>query len=283
MLLGGRVEHSISPAMQQAAFRARGLEWTYEARAVGEEGLERAVAELRQSPWAGANVTFPHKVRVIGLLDNLDAHATRIGAVNTIVAADGHLQGFNTDAEALIRDMTALGVELRGKAAVILGSGGAARAAAWGLGASGAYITLIVRTPSRGRAWLPGLERHVGRSIEILPWVDDSFARQPAGARVVNATPVGMWPKGEECPWPAHIPLPGQGVIYDMIYRPRPSKLVSRGRAHGLDAWDGLGMLVEQGALAFEHWTELEAPRRVMRAAADRALEVGLDQLPNRR
>jgi shikimate dehydrogenase len=68
-----------------------------------------------------------------------------------------------------------------------------------------------------------------------------------------------------------------------MIYRPRPSKLVSRGRAHGLDAWDGLGMLVEQGALAFEHWTELEAPRRVMRAAADRALEVGLDQLPNRR
>lgn len=282
-LFGGQVEHSLSPAMQTAAFQELGLDWSYRARAVTAQDLAGSVSQLRQPRWAGANITVPHKERVIKLLDSLDPDAARMGAVNTILTRGSQLHGSNTDGQGLVLDLKRRGVPLRGRPVIILGAGGAARAAAWGLADAGAVLTMVARTPSRAQRWIPGLAEQSGQRIEILAWSDHSFAKARAGSLVVNATPVGMWPRSPACPWPATVALPEAGMVYDLIYRPRPTELVARAREAGLDACGGLGMLVEQGALALELWTGLGAPRLAMRAAAERALEVDLAQLPDRR
>lgn len=282
-LLGKSLEHSISPAMQQAAFRLLGLDWRYEARPVNEADLGLAVSRMRDVEWVGANITLPYKERIVELLDSLDSGAARIGAVNTIAAHDGRLVGHNTDATALINDLRRLGVALRDRPALILGAGGAARAAAWGLGWSGAQLTLIARTRSRADEWAKQWESEFGRKLPVRAWRAPSFVSLDAGSLIVNATPLGMWPRVEDCPWPDRAPFPHSAVVYDMVYRPRRTELVRRAEAAGLEAWTGLGMLVEQGAQSLELWTDLKAPRDAMWTAAMRELEVKSDQLSHRR
>ncbi len=281
-LVGGRVEHSVSPAMQRAGFRALGLDWRYEAMAVEDEELVPVMRELRRDGWAGANVTLPHKERVLELVDSTHPDTAEIGATNTIVSAKGWLRGFNTDAPGLINDLRRLGVRLHGRTAVILGAGGAARAAAWGLAESGANLSVIARTPSRAGIWGRRWEARFGRQLEIMPWGGGAFAAVEPGSLVVNATPLGMWPDVVSCPWPQQVALPRQACVYDLVYRPRLTRLVLRAHEAGLEAWTGLGMLVEQGALSLELWTGMEAPRGAMWDAAERALEVESDQLPHR-
>lgn len=278
-LLGYPLGHSVSPAMQQAAFRARGLDWRYEAREVAPEALAEAVARLREPDWAGANVTVPHKRAVLPLLDEVDERARAVGAVNTIVNRAGRLWGTNTDVEGFAADLARLGVRVAGRPAWVLGAGGAARAVAAALAGQGAQVHLLCRRAEQGQA----LVRDLALAAVVLPWEDASFAAAPPGALVVNATPVGMAPRAEACPWPETVPLPEGAFVYDLVYNPRPTRLVARARAAGLGAADGLGMLVEQGARAFEWWTGLEAPRSVLWAAAEAALEVSHAALSDRR
>lgn len=280
-LLGGRVEHSISPAMQEAGFRALGLDWRYEAIAVGEADLAPVVSGLRRDGWAGANVTLPHKKRVLELLDSAHDAAVQIGAANTIVTRRGRLHGFNTDAAGLVSDLRRLGVAIRGRPTVILGAGGAARAAAWGLAEAGAELSVLARTLSRARSWGKRWEAAFGRNLRLAPWETEAFSEVEAGSLIINATPVGMWPDVSQCPWPREVSLPSEASLYDLVYRPRPTRLVQIARAAGLEAWTGLGMLIEQGALSLELWTGMEAPRGVMRQAAVGALEVESDQFPH--
>lgn len=282
-LLGRNLDHSVSPAMHNAAFRLLGLDWRYEVRPAEEADLALAVGQLRDAAWVGANVTLPYKERVVGLLDTVDVVAARIGAVNTIVARNGRLAGHNTDAAALVNDLRRLGVELRDRPALVLGAGGAARAAAWGLTRSGAEVAFIARTPSRADAWAEQWEAELGRKLTVRAWSGESFVGLETGSLIVNATPVGMWPKIEDCPWPDDTPFPHSAVIYDLVYRPSRTQLVRRSEPAGLQAWTGLGMLVEQGALSLELWTDREAPRAAMWTAARRELEVERDQLSHRR
>lgn len=268
--------------MQAAGFRALGLDWRYEAKAVGEADLGSVVEGLRGDDCAGANVTLPHKESVVRLLDSTQSRAAQIGAVNTIVVREGRLRGYNTDAVGLVHDLRRLGVALQGRASVILGAGGAARAAAWGLAEAGVEPSVIARTPSRARSWGQRWEADFGRQLNVLPWEEPAFAAVEPGTLIVNATPLGMWPDGEACPWPQHVPLPGEACVYDLVYRPRPTRFVQLARQIDLEAWTGLGMLVEQGALSFELWTAMEAPREAMWKAAERALEVESDQVPHR-
>ena len=149
-VIGSPIEHSLSPAMQNAAIRAAGLDFVYVALPVLPEGLEDGVRGLLALGFRGFNVTIPHKSAIIPLLDEVDEAARAIGAVNTVVQEAGRLRGFNTDAEGFVEALLARGVSLAGKRAVLFGAGGAARAALYGLLRAGAAC----ETPRKRVLWL---------------------------------------------------------------------------------------------------------------------------------
>ncbi|MGQ0600994.1 MAG: shikimate dehydrogenase [Anaerolineales bacterium] len=267
-LLGYPLLHSLSPAMHNAALAYVGLnDWCYEALPVGPERLSEAVAELRSGDFVGANVTVPHKETIVPLLDGLTAVAQAIGAVNTIVKREGQLIGHNTDAAGLLADLHMHGVKLQGRTVMLIGAGGAARAAVAACVAVGARVRVVARRREQAEA-LQSLAL-----LEIFEWTELGFLQACDDvALILNSTPIGMTPNTDGSPWPATVPLPPDAFVYDMIYNPAETRLTQQARAHGLRAATGLGMLVEQGALAFELWTGKPAPREVMRAAAEEKL-----------
>lgn len=267
-LLGYPLSHSVSPAMHNAALAELGLaDWHYAPLPVPPAGLAEAVASLRGDAYAGANVTVPHKQSVVPLLDGVTPVAHAIGAVNTIVKQDGRLLGHNTDAAGLLADLYNHDVSLSKRPAVILGAGGSARAAVAALAGVGAQIRVIARRPEQVETL---------RAIAAF----DAFEWNPLGflaatddvALITNTTPLGMTPHTETSPWLDGTPFPPAAFVYDLVYNPPQTLLVRQARADGLRAATGLGMLVEQGALALELWTGRTAPRATMRRAAEASL-----------
>ena len=263
-VLGHPVAHSRSPAMQNAALAALGLgeEWTYEAIDVAPEEFEARVRAMAAEGFAGANVTVPHKTAAFALADVASEGATRIGAANTLVFADGQIQAHNTDAGGLI---AALRIPPRGVHALVLGAGGAARAAIWALRTEGAIVDIWNRTGARAEALhleMTGVEFEVRGAV--VTEID-----QGAYGLIVNTTAVGL--HGED-PF-EHLPLRRDGfvreqVLADMVYGSGPSTLSQAAAAAGADIVDGLEILVQQGALSLRIWTGLEPPLDVMRDAA---------------
>ena len=235
--------------MQNAAFRALGMDWTYELLDVEPAALPGAVDRLRDGECRGANVTIPHKQAVMERLDVIDDAALRARAVNTVVNEGGRLSGYNTDIHAIRSSAERLGVAARGAQVVILGAGGAARATAQAL--EGAHLTFVTRHPDA--ADVPG--RTVG-------WNDPGTVGLTRAADVlVNATPLG---RREEMPLrPAA--LPKEGAVIDLVYVTGGTPLVRKARSLGLRTADGWEILLEQGAAAFELWTGKRAPVDVMR------------------
>jgi shikimate dehydrogenase len=267
-LLGHPLSHSVSPAMHNAALAELGLAgWEYVAVPVPPDGLAEAVGSLRGEGYAGANVTVPHKQAVVPLLDGLTPVAHAIGAVNTIVKQDGRLLGHNTDAAGLLADLYAHAVHVSRRPVLILGAGGSARAAVAALAGVGAQLRVIARKLEQIDAL---------RSVAAL----DAFEWSPLGllaasdnvALIVNTTPLGLSPNTGASPWLAGTPFPPDAFVYDLVYNPPDTLLVRQARAAGLRAVNGLGMLVEQGALALELWTGQTAPRAIMRQAAEASL-----------
>jgi shikimate dehydrogenase len=272
VLIGWPVAHSISPAMQNAAFRAAQIDGEYSLLPVERpEDLEAKLSGLRKDPdWRGANVTVPYKETVVPLLDGLEGAAARLKAVNTIVRRSGRLTGCNTDMPGFLADLDRRGIAFRGRGAVVIGSGGAARSVVAGLVESGCAVSVVAVLPDQARALA---EEVGGGKVEVLSWEDPAIRERAARAGlIVNASPVGMRPKTDESPWPADLPLPSGAAVYDLVYTPQETAFLKRARADGLRAAGGLGMLVEQGALAFEMWTGAAAPRDAMMAAAKSAL-----------
>lgn len=270
-LLAYPAGHSLSPAMHNAAFAQLGILARYEALEVAPDALAAAVAELRRPEVYGANVTIPHKVAVMSLLDELSEEARRIGAVNTIVNRDGRLTGCNTDAAGFLRALREDGgFEPAGVSAVVLGAGGAARAVAYALLRAGvSRLALYNRTPSAARALAASLEREA--KVEVLePSALPEAVR--ASQLLVNATSVGMAQPGEASARSPLEPrlLPREGFVCDLVYRPAQTRLLREAAAAGLRVQNGVPMLVYQGAEAFGHWTGQAAPVQVMRAALAR-------------
>lgn len=272
-LIGFPVGHSLSPRMHQAAFNAVGLDWRYEAIATPPRDLETTVARLRDGRWAGANVTLPHKARLLSLLDEIAPEARWIGAANTIVNANGSLHGENTDVPGFLYDLDANGLDLENGPALVLGSGGAARSVVYGLAHRGVETRIICRRVEVGQRIAIDLKPHVTAEVTAHPWSPGSFRAASRGCRlVVNATPIGMAPHPEGSPWPAEVPYPRGAVAYDLVYNPLTTRFLAEASRAGLGIARGVGMFVEQGALAFERWTGLRAPRMVMRSAVEDAL-----------
>lgn len=266
-LIGDPVEHSLSPVMQNAAFRACGLDWEYVLRATPRAQLREVVASLRADDCAGANVTVPHKEAVIEFLDELTDHARTIGAVNTIVQRAGKLLGENTDVYGFTQALREASVELRGARAVILGAGGAARAAVFALAAQGASrVAIVNRTEARAQKLADDVRAHFPNlAIEV-----NTIAMLATAHLVVNATSMGMSPRENETPMQHSFPR-GAAVI-DLVYRPLQTRFLRDAQRAGARPIGGVSMLVHQGAAAFQLWTGRDAPVELMLDATVKAL-----------
>ncbi len=260
-VIGWPVEHSLSPAIHNAAFAALGMDWVYVPLAVPPGAVGDALAGLRALGFAGANVTMPHKSEVASRIDDLSDDARRLGAVNTIQVADDALSGHNTDAPGFDRFLRLdAGFDPAGRSALVFGAGGAARACALALArADLATLTIAARDPAAVdavRAALDGFATAV-RGIAI-----GEAPGEPADL-LVNATPLGR--QGEELPLPA---VSAETLVIDLLYRPAVTPFQSAARAGGAVAFGGLGLLLHQAALSLELWTGRTPPLEVMSAAA---------------
>jgi shikimate dehydrogenase len=274
-ILGYPLAHSISPAFQQAACDHYSLPARYEAWPVPPENLEAGVRKLRDESYLGANVTVPHKEKVKAFLDHIDPWAKSIGAVNTIVREGDRLVGYNTDAYGFIRSLKDMGqFDPRGKNVVILGAGGAARAAVFGLAQEGvASLTIANRTIARAQALADEVRGSVA-SISAVSMADADLKQAAAGADlIVNSTSIGMRHGDAEGLSPVAASfIPSHALVYDMVYNPEETPLLVEARKAGARTLGGLPMLIYQGAAAFERWTGREAPVDVMFEAGKKAL-----------
>jgi shikimate dehydrogenase len=269
-LIGHPVGHSVSPQMHNAAFNALGLNYVYLAFDIPPEMLVDAVRGLRALCAAGFNVTIPHKVAVMKLLDELDPSAERTGAVNTVVNNHGALRGYNTDLHGIRRVLEGRDLPLS-MPALVIGAGGAARAAVAALTDLGFRRILIAnRTLERGLA-LVELARSLGTSAEALDLEEGRWRAIECGV-VVNATPIGMYPDTGVTPLVAEEMRRGM-IILDLVYNPPRTRLLEEAEKAGAVPISGLDVLVYQGAEAFRLWTNMDPPIEVMRRAVVKALE----------
>jgi shikimate dehydrogenase len=272
-LLGYPLSHSVSPAMHNAALEAVGLrDWCYELMPIESERLGEAITILRGDDYAGANVTVPHKETVMQYLDGITPVAEAIGAVNTIVKKENRLIGHNTDSAGLLADLYTYDVHFSKHPVLILGAGGSARAVVAACAAIGAgEIRIVARRREQAESLILNLQ---SPNSLIFDWSPLGLIQACDDcALIINTTPLGMSPNIDASPWIDGTPFPPDAFIYDLVYNPAETLFVRQARADGVRAATGLGMLIEQGALAFELWTNKTAPRKIMREAAEEKLK----------
>jgi shikimate dehydrogenase len=269
-LLGYPVAHSLSPTIQNAALRALGLGYEYRPMPVPPGDLEKKVEELRDLSVAGFNVTIPHKVAILPLLDELDETASAVGAVNTVVNRGGRLRGYNTDSPASTRALREAYGELAGCRVVVLGAGGAARAVASGLAPHTEWISVLARDEAKAESLARDVRGRTGAEIRGGDLGEAEKIISSADI-LVNATPVGMSPNVGVSPVEAGALHPGL-LVFDLVYNPERTRLLRDAESAGARTIGGLAMLVYQGAEAFRLWTGREAPEALMMGAARDAL-----------
>lgn len=257
-IIGWPVEHSLSPAMHNAAFAALGLNWLYAAFPVHPDRVAEAVRGLAAAGCAGLNVTIPHKQAVIPCCSDVSEAVTAIGAANTLVPdGAGGFRGDNTDAAGFLRALDEQApLDLAGSDALVIGAGGAARAVVFALRSRGARVRVANRSAARAA--------ELGDPVPFVTQALETVAAQ--SALVVNATSLGL--HGDSPP--PELPLAGLGrdqVVADIVYRPGGTPWLAAAAARGARPVDGLGMLLHQGAAAFEQWAGQAAPVEVMRRA----------------
>jgi len=265
-VFGFPVEHSLSPAMHNAAFAALHLNYTYVPFSVAPENLGAALRGLPALGIIGVNLTIPHKEAALAYCDTITGEARDIGAVNTIHIVGGRLVGDNTDGRGFYEPLREMGVSVADKNAVVIGAGGAARAVVFRLAREGARITLVNRTPERAARLAADVERAGFAPVAVLPPNQPKeLTRKIAEAELlVHTTKVGMNPDPDAMP-----PIPLEALhshlfVYDLIYRPAETVLLRTARAQGCRTLNGVKMLVYQGAAAFERWTGQWPPTDVM-------------------
>ncbi|HEU4920774.1 MAG TPA: shikimate dehydrogenase [Candidatus Limnocylindrales bacterium] len=263
VLIGHPVAHSLSGAMQQAAFDDQGIDATYELWDRAPIALAEAIEELRGDDYLGANVTIPHKERVVPLVDRLTEEAHATGAVNTITKEGKRLVGHNTDVPGFRVALDRLvGKQKMPRHAVVLGAGGGARAVVYGLITEG-FQRVIVFNRHLHRA--EGLVKHFGRSashmeLKAMPWHESIIEAELAKTKVlVNATSIGL--DGDETPVPGEL-IPPELLVLDLIYS--RTRFLRDAEAAGCTVSDGEQMLLHQGAAAFTLWTGKPAPLELM-------------------
>jgi len=275
-VFGDPVEHSLSPAMHNAAYAALGIERAYLAFHVAPEHLHDAIGALPALQIVGINLTVPHKENAVSMMAHLSEEALMLGAINCVVNRNGELHGDNTDARGLERDLRESGVEIAGRGVVVVGAGGAAASAVLACTRLGAQRILLCNRTIERAAKLAHRFTHLYRPLNGIP-IDveglDKLADAAAltdVALVINATPMGLKTGGFARL--AYDAAPADCVFYDMVYARAPTPFLAPALASGRLALDGAGMLLNQGVLAFELFNNVAAPTAAMRAALMSAL-----------
>ncbi|RLE61055.1 MAG: shikimate dehydrogenase [Thermoprotei archaeon] len=272
-VIGDPIKHTLSPLMHNAAFEYLGLEFIYVAFRVKADMLKKAVDGMRAFNIKGMNVTIPHKVRVMEYLDVIDEVAREIGAVNTIVNDDGVLKGFNTDGEGALKALKEGGGDPKEKKIVILGAGGAARAVSYFIAREGpSDMVIINRTVEKAVRLARCISEKIGLEVRAKRLTVQNLKDELEDAEIlINCTSVGMTPNINETLVPKGL-LRGDMIVMDIVYNPVETRLLREAKERGCLTIDGVGMLVYQGAIAFEMWTGVRAPVDVMREVIIKAL-----------
>ena len=269
-IFGWPVAHSKSPQMHEAAARALGIALRYERFEVAPEDFFEAVRAKHAAGIDGYNLTVPHKVAIMSLVDEVAPAARAIGAVNTVVRRGGRYLGDNTDARGFVRSLEDAGVELSGANVVVLGAGGAARAAVVGLADAGAAeIRVLSRRPAQSEALCQSLASAVHCGLQAAP-LGEAGHHFGGASLLVQATSATLESNPGAQAFADSLPieaLPEGAAVVDMVYKPLETTLLARANARGLPTIDGLGMLLHQGAIAFEMWTGFPPSLDVMRSA----------------
>ena len=272
-VIGDPIGHSISPAMHNAAFRALNLDYVYVPFRVSPENLPHALEGIRALNIRGVNVTIPHKVSIIPLLDEIDGFAREIGSVNVIVNDNGRLIGYNTDAPGFIHALQHYGVELAGERVTVMGAGGAARAICFALAERGTSVTILNRTPDNAARFAEEISARTGQPIQVMRLTQENLAEAMDSCNIlVNATSVGMYPDVEAM-LVDHTMIKSHQTVVDIVYNPPRTRLLAEAEKAGARIVGGMEMLVWQGALAFEIWTGKQAPTEIMRKCAQHLLK----------
>ena len=263
-LIGYPLSHSLSPKIHTAALQSCHLEGEYSLFPIhpdDKQGLKNLLNRVRSGEIRGFNVTIPHKQNVIPFLDELTPTAESIGAVNTIYLRNAKLIGDNTDAPGFLADLKLLidsSTFNFQPSALVLGAGGSARAVVYALLNDGWNVILAARRMEQANELAKQF-----KNVKIIEFNLQTFQLSNVKL-IVNTTPLGMTPNIDQFPWPENLPFPKNAAIYDLVYNPRETKLVREARLQGLKATTGLGMLIEQAALAFETWTSCNPSRDIM-------------------
>ncbi|MFA6002186.1 MAG: shikimate dehydrogenase [Thermoleophilia bacterium] len=267
-ILGDPVSHSLSPLMHNHAFEALDLDMCYVPLHVKADHLEAAIDGLRAMEFLGANVTIPHKLMAMALMDRLSDSAIKVGAVNTIVNDAGLLVGHNTDGAGFIRSLEeTASIDYAATSVVLLGAGGAARSVAFALAEKGiSKIAVINRTLERAEELKSQLERDFPSMSVVIRGINDDYGDLVStGKLVINATSLGLVADLKSAPvWVDR--LTKDHVVCDIVYRAQEKNpLLVAARDKGATTLGGLGMLLHQGAIAFHLWTGIKPPIEVMR------------------
>lgn len=272
-VFGQPVAENPTGVMQEAAFQSCGLDWRYLTMEVAPANLADAFRGLRAIGMKGVNLTIPHKVAVIPLLDELSREAALIGAVNTVIHRDGKLIGENTDGKGFLRGLRQdAGVNPEGKSIVILGAGGASRAIAAELLLAGvAQLHIVNRSEQRGLAMVEHLQAGTGRGITFEAWTGTYLVPSDVDV-LVNATSIGLYPNVHDMPDVSLAAAKRDLLVCDAVFNPPITPLLALARDRGMPILDGLSMLVYQGVIGFELWTGHKAPEAAMKEALRSAL-----------
>ncbi|MCP8323024.1 MAG: shikimate dehydrogenase [Candidatus Methylarchaceae archaeon HK02M2] len=272
-VIGHPVETSLSPIMQNEAFRAKNLDYVYLAFDV--EDLEQAIIGLKVLGVKGFNVTMPHKVSIINFLDKIDESASLVGAVNTVVNHDGDLIGYNTDVDGVVSALKTVTNSLLGSRALLIGAGGAARACIVALVSLGCNeIVVLNRTLDKAKSMIKELSKKLDMICAVGELTSSSLKRAMSSINILlNATPIGAYPKLNESIIKPEFFRVKDIVVFDVVYKPKKTKLIKDAERVGAKIIPGYEMFVGQGAKSFKLWTGINAPIEIMKKAVLEVLE----------
>lgn len=274
-VFGDPVDDNPTIVLEEAGYQALGLNYRYLTIKVLPEDLQCAIDAVRAMNFRGINLTMPHKIKVIPMLDELSEAAQIIGAVNTVINDNGRLLGENTDGKGFTRSLIREGVDLKDKKILILGAGGAARAIAVECALAGAKEVLIAsRREAPGKELSELIRTRTKAASEYVPWKGSICIPEDTDI-LINATPIGFAPNREDKPDIDYDTIREGMIVSDVVFDPVQTQFLKAAAEKGARTFTGIGMLVQQGALNFTYWTGKDAPIEVMYDALEKALAQG--------